>query len=131
MPEQDPQFERIPVTDEQFALFEKTVREWWTRLGLDAAGIRLTIARGDFESQGQCHADSVGRTATIYQATRLMRMDANDTSIKCTALHEVCHAFLIPFCCLAGTRYVSEAEVESAEHDVVRRLEHVFSKMAP
>ena len=82
----------------------------------------------DCAAECECLLES--HMAFIRLNDALKPEDATDDNIKLYALHEVCHALAHPLDALAAQRCVTERELETASHEVVTKLQHIFMRVA-
>lgn len=90
--------DKLPVTsaDEAFEIFERSVREWRTALGLDTW--RVTVVRNDDDEDfASCHAEVEYAQAIVTVNPVLFFQETHTPlQIESTAVHELVHAVLWP-----------------------------------
>lgn len=64
--------------------------------------------------------------ANIYLNSRLLDF-TTDEEIKEYALHEMLHLLMARYSACANARFISDDELEEAEHEVVNRLQYFIS----
>lgn len=116
------------TTKADFELFKKECLRWKDILGLHGFEFNFNHNgedRGDFS---YCAVNSTNRTVMLelcikWPGKKYIKTDAH---IKMSAFHEVCHVFLDLLGSVARYRYISQHEVEEAEHAIIRTLETVL-----
>ena len=117
---------------EQFEIFRKEVLLWWDRLCL-GSHLELRLELGGLKTENsaaECESLVESHLVFIRLNNELAPEDATDDRLRVYALHEVCHALEFPLSALAIQRCVTERELETASHEVVTRLQHIFSHVA-
>lgn len=120
----------MKTTSEQFSFFDSRARHWWHLLGMDQAGYRLETRMERLkENRAEMRSSYRGRIVDIVLSSRLGKDDSSPDQLDEAALHEVCHALVLPLGNLAWQRFVEEPELIHAEHEVVRRLEALILRI--
>jgi hypothetical protein len=120
----------MKTTPEQFAAFDARVHHWWNLLGMDQAGYRLETRTEKLEgNRAVMRASHEGRVVDIVLSENMPKGNASGEQLDEAALHEVCHAFLLPLGALGFQRFVSEPELNHAEHEVTRRLQALILRL--
>lgn len=99
---------------------------WQAKLGL--IDWNITCHHEELESAlASTNANNENSQAGIALNTRWPAFNVPTRElIEQVALHEVLHVLLADLSYLGTCRYVSRAELDTAEHRIVRRLEHVL-----
>ena len=116
------------TTDEDFAYFKKRVNHWLLFWGLSNWRVYVEHDKVD-NALADCSADLDGYVATIRLSTSWNRTKPTHEAIDTTALHEVCHVLLDRLEINAGDRYVTRDEIKESGHEIIRRIETVFTKL--
>jgi hypothetical protein len=124
--------ETVEVTPEQFAMFKAEVLKWWERFGLD---LTHEILVGLGYTKPDCCAHCVryfsARKAVIRLNDKLPVEYATDEQLRSTALHEVVHAVTGDLGVLSGDRFITEEQLDAAEHELVNRIMWLARKAFP
>ena len=116
-----------PLRDKQFALFEREVRRLQNKWGVNDWNI--FVAHAATENR---HADADFKGSSTKRAAMIRlnpkRLGVQDGDVRGFARHEMCHALLAEFSCLASSRHVTEDELEAAEEALVQRLIRLLPK---
>ncbi len=111
-----------------FKYFEKRVKHWVKELGLTSYEIAVSHENlKDQEDALACiRANYMGKAAHILLNKDWGDDDITNKILDRTAYHEVLHLLLFPLIAYVEKRFdVSSFDVNSAEHEVVRRLENL------
>jgi hypothetical protein len=119
------QEEMVETTVEDYEIFKAECQRWIEIYGLKCWGVyfRHEECEGRY---GSCETALTGRVATITFAMKWPGRDYDPEHIKQTAFHEATELLMGPVDALANHRYVSQEEIGSALHAVVRTLENVL-----
>lgn len=113
------------TTDYHYAIFCENVKDWQSKLGLVDWDIQLRHGK-TVDALATTNVNLTGRVATIVFATVWPNDLITDERIKRVAVHEVLHVLLADIVIIGESRYISDSEMEPAEHAVIRRLEKVL-----
>jgi hypothetical protein len=108
-------------------LFKKECSRWISFWGLTTWDVSFNHGKTDDDNVAECNFDASNRWAVITLANKL-RDDGIGYNFKRTAFHEVCELRYAQIRVLAGERYISYREVDSAIHELIRQDENLIFK---
>jgi hypothetical protein len=97
--------------------------------GVELSWLQVGDPAGEIRSTLECRTQYEGRIVDILLNSELSEVDGTPEILEELAVHECCHALLMPLANLAVQRFVGENELAHAEHEVVRRLQALFRKL--
>src|SRR5258706_6388707 len=110
------------TTKENFALFSETVKDYQKKFGLLDWNIQLRHVSIGAVELAQANSNCEGCVATVTLNKNWKELDPiTDERIRRVALHEVIHVLLANLSYIASCRYITQSELDEAEHKVVRR----------
>lgn len=109
--------------------FTKCVHKWVKYFGL--ADYEVSIHGSDRnEIRGSCNwhpiDDSAQMLSICYGKGWLKKKNLKDQEINRVAFHEVCEGMLSKLNQLCHERFIQKREIQTAVHEVVRRLENAI-----
>lgn len=110
------------VTKEHFDIFSEEVHRLWELWGLTS--IRFELSHEDLNSPdvgASCSRHPIQHAARIVLNTE-WNVEVSESRLRDYARHETIHALLGELGSLACCRFVTEDEVDTAEHLVLNRL---------
>lgn len=117
------------TTAKHFRIFSAECRrlaELWELSGWRIMCRHTSLAPRVF---AQCTANVLQRDIVIDLAVEWPESrEVTDGAVRSEARHEMIHALLNPLGGLMGCRFVSEDEANSAEHEVLRRLDRLLPR---
>lgn len=118
----------MKTSKEHFELFKQATFSWCKFLGI--SDWELYFKHENLEKDfSNVALNYRGKVATFTLSTEWpedLEM-LTEAAMERTARHEVIHLFLAPLWCLACDRFASQAEIDTAEETLVRRLEKITS----
>ena len=116
----------MKTTKKDFELFKKECEKWIKKLGLDNK--RVTIYWSDLEPEtAACiYRDLLQASVEIHLCKDYESHTLTDEKIKGHAKHEVIHLLLADLSVYAGSRYVTQQELQKSEEELVRKLEKLL-----
>lgn len=116
------------VTEEHFAVFSAEVRRLWDLWQLGS--IRLELERdklGGAEIGARCSFHPIQHSAFIKLNTE-WDTEVTEARLRAYARHETIHALIGELGALACARYVTDDELDAAEHLVLNRLDKLLPR---
>lgn len=118
----------MKTTARDFAYFGSRCQHWIAALGLTNWHVAFRHEPDD-SVLGAVHMNRSSRQATIVLAAQWPDRDkVTDRELDRVALHEVLHILLAPLEEQVIERTYTRTSWDSAEHDIVRRLENLLAK---
>jgi hypothetical protein len=116
----------VKTTDKQFQLFKRECTKWINTFGLKNWDFSFCHAKTD-KAAATCEMN-YDQHAAIIRFCKFGEDDDDlcDQTIKRYAFHEIMHVFLGKLYYLAGSRFISEAEIDEEVHSLIRTLENVI-----
>lgn len=116
------------TTKKEFELFKKECRKWIKFFGLFDWEVYYEHVELKEKAYATCHTDMLGMVAT-FSFNKVVGTNIRD-DIRRTAFHEVCELLISKLKIIAKCRFLSEDEITTANHEIIRRLENcVFDKL--
>ena len=112
------------TTARDFVVFKSACEEWLDYFSLREW--RVFYEHGDSDSFAWCSSDHDGRCATLGLSTNWKHVQPTAVSVRRSALHEVLHLLICDISYLVNSRVCTDAILETAQHAIIRRLEHVI-----
>ena len=119
---------RVKTTRKQFIRFARRVRRAWDAVGMSGWQLIMLHTEMDDDVCARTDREWCQRRITIRMNTTTPVNSNFQAFWDEMAVHEVAHAVLAPLGCLAGERYLAEEDLNSAEHEVVRRIVPLIQK---
>lgn len=110
----------MKTTAMQFAEFKAECERLQALWGINDWDVR--VYHEDPQRKGamaSCAPNSVKRVAVVRLSRKI---EANEPPMKALARHEMIHVLLGEFSCIAGSRNITNDEIEAAEEALVQRL---------
>ena len=99
-------------------------KDHFRKFALDIMGLKnykLYFTHKTIESYADIKTNIGGQIAKV----RLNKdIGCAEIDIEMTAFHEACELLLVRLIALAESRFVSQAEIDEAPHEIIRVLEH-------
>jgi hypothetical protein len=116
----------MKTTQKQFQLFKQECEKWIDKLELHNWSVHYQHC--PLRHSAQTTSDYLGMVATIGLNTEWDNgvRQLNDEEIAKSAKHEIIHLLLAKLDILASSRFISSNELDHAEHEIVRKLEHIL-----
>lgn len=117
----------IRTTETDFKAFKKYAEDWINKLQLVEWNILFRHADTK-DAYARTHWSTSDGQAVITLATKWDDIrEKNNVELKKLALHEVLHVMTASLVSAAEYRYSTQADIDIAEHALIRRLENLFT----
>jgi len=114
-----------------FAQFKRYAKKWLKAFGLTSWSVEFN--HKDLENNlrlAECGVDAIGKFAELNLNVVWEDNTPTLVNLSNTACHEVLHVLLGPMAHLSSERFVTERELEHAEHEVIRSiLQFIFPRI--
>lgn len=118
----------MKTTKQDFEFFKKECRKWIDRLELNTYSVGFQhIDLKDCYARTRTQYSAMNSTIALTSNWDDEVRPCNRKEIAQVAKHEVIHLLLAKFDKLAHSRYVTEDELDQAEHEIVRKLENLIA----
>jgi hypothetical protein len=116
------------TTKEDFELFKKSATKWQNALSLTNWSLYFDHKSEDMRDRYACvYWDMGAHLATIVFTKDWDDLRAKtEKEIEKVALHEVLHLVTANLMAEAEARYTSSSSIDIAEHEIIRRFEHIL-----
>ena len=113
------------TTKKDFELFKKECRKWIKIFSLLRWRVEYEHSDRYPDFRACCSSDLNNGLALISLTIDWKEDLVTKDRVKICAFHEVQELFLTRLASIAGTRFVTKAEVDEATHEIIRTLENV------
>jgi len=118
----------MKTTKADFEVFKAECEKWIQRFGLVDWSAFFHHKTPEARKPGLAHVwyNVMSRRCDFYLPKQWSDEPVTTLQVERCAFHEVCHILVATLVSCAEARYVSQAEIDEAEHAIIRRLENTL-----